>query len=305
MKGLELARGYFLEYGKPMLERDFPELLPSLCVGLIGSGSECYGFDDELSHDHDFEPGFCIFLPENIDNRTAFLLSRAYDKLPQEYKGYKRQSINPVGGSRHGVIRTKEFFADRLGKADGRLSLYDWLTLPEQSLFEAVSGEVFLDNLGEVSEIRKIVAYYPEEIRIKKLAGRLLLAAQAGQYNYPRLISRGDSAAAQLASIEFAKNAMSAVFLINGRYMPYYKWSFRAMRELSLLSELSEPLEYLISSGNTPQEAAKKKELIEGISVKLAAALNAKSTELEQLSYEINDRITDGELRNMHILSAV
>ena len=41
MKGLELARAFYNEYGAPMLEREFPELLPCLCVGLVGSGSEC------------------------------------------------------------------------------------------------------------------------------------------------------------------------------------------------------------------------------------------------------------------------
>ena len=59
MKGLELARDYFERCGRPMLERDFPELMPFLAAGLCGSGSECFGWDDEVSRDHDFEPGFC------------------------------------------------------------------------------------------------------------------------------------------------------------------------------------------------------------------------------------------------------
>ena len=89
MKGLDLARRYYEEYGKKMLEEEFPQALPFLAVGLVGSGSECYGFDDEISKDHDFEPGFCIFLPdeEAVSRRDAFLLERAYAKLPREYGG--------------------------------------------------------------------------------------------------------------------------------------------------------------------------------------------------------------------------
>ena len=75
MNGLELARGYYEEYGKPMLEHEFSDLLPYLACGFVGSGSEHYGFDDEISRDHDYEPGFCIFLPgeEVISRRQSFL----------------------------------------------------------------------------------------------------------------------------------------------------------------------------------------------------------------------------------------
>ena len=64
MKGLEIARAFWEEYGKPMMEERFPELLPLVAVGLVGPGSECYGYDDEVSKDHDFEHGFCIWLPD-------------------------------------------------------------------------------------------------------------------------------------------------------------------------------------------------------------------------------------------------
>ena len=79
MKGLELSKRYFEEYGRPMLQKNFADVLSKLAVGLIGSGSECYGFDDDTSTDHDFEPAFCIFIPDEdiIDRKTAFNLERA------------------------------------------------------------------------------------------------------------------------------------------------------------------------------------------------------------------------------------
>ena len=62
MNGLELSRLYYQQLGRPMLEEKFGEYLPRIAAGLAGEGSECFGFDDDISRDHDFGPGFCIWL---------------------------------------------------------------------------------------------------------------------------------------------------------------------------------------------------------------------------------------------------
>ena len=67
MKGIELCERFYHEYGAPMLDESFGDIKHLLAVGIMGSGSECFGYDDELSWDHDFEPGFCIFLPEKSE----------------------------------------------------------------------------------------------------------------------------------------------------------------------------------------------------------------------------------------------
>jgi len=313
MKGLELAKTYFTECGLPMLERDFADVLPYLAAGLCGSGSECFGFDDEVSEDHDFEPGFILFLPgeDIIDRRTAFLLERAYAKLPKEFMGYRRSLMQPAGGSRHGVIRTADFFTEKTGRADGRFSLHDWMTVPEYALAEAVNGEIWLDNHGEVTALRERLSFYPEDIRLKKLAGHLLLMNQSGQYNYTRCIRHGEQAAAQLAVFEFVKSAMAAIFLLNKRYQPYYKWSFKALRLLPKLSIEAELMEYLITTGNEPEMAEEKYAVIEGIAADIIDELidqqvtEANCGDLEKHAYSVNDHVADPELRNMHVLAGV
>ena len=77
MKGLDLARRYYEEYGKKMLEEEFPETLAFLAVGLVGSGSECYGFDDEISRDHDFTRGFAVWLTDaDEENLLTCLIAK-------------------------------------------------------------------------------------------------------------------------------------------------------------------------------------------------------------------------------------
>ena len=46
--GLKLARAYWNEYGKPLIAERYPEYQGRIATGLVGHGSECYGFDDEL-----------------------------------------------------------------------------------------------------------------------------------------------------------------------------------------------------------------------------------------------------------------
>ncbi len=313
MNGLELSKAFFEEYGRPMLEKEFPELLPHLAAGLTGSGSECFGFDDEVSRDHDFEPGFCLFLPdeETVDRRSAFLLERAYARLPKEYMGFRRSMLQPVGGARHGVLRTAEFLAEKTGTPDGILTPEQWLRTPEQSLAEAVNGMLFFDNCGELTAARSRLAFFPEDVFRKKLAGNLLLMAQSGQYNYQRCLRRGETGAAQLAVFEFVKSAMSAIFLLNGVYQPYYKWSFRALRALPLLSIEAELMEYLLTTDNDGETGEEKYSVIEGIASDVIDVLmDRKLTEaicgdLEKHAYSVNDGISDGGMRNLHILAAV
>lgn len=143
MQGIELAKAYFLEYGLPMLEENFQDILPFLAVGLCGSGSECYGYDDRFSQDHDFEPGFCIFVPEGLDRKREFQLERAYAKLPKEFMGMQRSAVQAVGGNRHGVLHYAQFFKEKTGTEDGKLSIEDWFTLPDFSLLEATNDKLF------------------------------------------------------------------------------------------------------------------------------------------------------------------
>lgn len=310
MKGIEGAKKYFEIYGN-VLKEQFPDVVKYTAFGLCGQGSECLGFDDEISRDHDFEPGFCLFLPDEskVDRRTVFLLERAYAKLPKEFDGAKRSLVSPVGGSRRGVMRTADFFEKTVGKRDGVLSKYEWLNIPESCLLEAVNGEIFEDNFGEVTKIRQRLAFYPDDIARKKLASALIICGQAGQYNFSRCISHGERAAAQLAAFEFVNAALSVIFLLNGKYRPFYKWSFRALSGLPRLSMLSDSLEFLITGENDDGTAKLKAEIIEDIcgsfsrELVLSGFSEKEHKNAEDAAYDVNSGIFDADIRNMSIFA--
>ena len=313
MKGLELSEAYYRAYGADMLREQFPELESLVACGLCGAGSECMGYDDALSGDHDFEPGFCLFLPgtDLVDEKAEFRLMRAYRKLPEEFMGFHRQKLSPVGGNRRGCIRLTDFLKQKTGTPDGNLDLRQWLTLPEQYLIEVTNGRLFRDDLGLFSDIRIRLRELPEDVRLKKLAGSLLLMEQSGQYNYLRCIGHGEPEAAQLALNEFVLACLHTVFLLNHTLMPYYKWSFRALSGLDRLSFLHAPLSVLLNGSNDAEDIRLKTGIIRDICSDVIEELGrqelsgAQGMDLEPHAYAINGKVRDPLLRNDHILAGV
>ena len=244
-----------------------------------------------------------------VDRKRAFALERAYAKLPKEFTGYRRSMLSPVGGARHGVMRTADFFLSKVGDPDGDLTAERWLSLPEHYLAEATNGKIFRDDLGIVTDIRKKLAYFPEDIRLKKMAASLMLAEQASNYNYERLLSRGDRAAAQLAIGEYVRGVISVIFLLSKRYKPFYKWQFRAMEEMPAFAPLIEDLEGLLSTGNTTGEAVEKRSRIRRVNATLGEEIRTQGLSdydglhLDSFAYCVNGKIQDPSIRNKHIMS--
>ncbi len=92
MKGLELSRKYYFAYGKGMLEEKFPMLAGRVAAGLAGQGSECLGFDDGISRDHDYGPSFCLWLTREDYEKYGNAMREEYRKLPQDFKGQDGKS---------------------------------------------------------------------------------------------------------------------------------------------------------------------------------------------------------------------
>ncbi len=246
MKGLELAEKYYEAYGRKMLAAQFPEAAQYAAAGLAGHGSECFGFDDGISMDHDYGPSFCIWLPRDVYEQYGAKMQAAYDALPGEFMGFAARRIEEQGAGRVGVLCLEDFYLGLIGRDTPPVSVSDWLALDESSLAAAVNGRVFEDRLGWFSAMRKsLTDYYPREAWLRRLAQSMGRAAQAGQYNYARAMKRGDRLAAEMALTDFIRESMRTVYLLNRTYAPYDKWLRRGLRELPSGSEIGDMLDLL------------------------------------------------------------
>ena len=97
MKGLELSEKYY-EAVRPELVEKFPEVFSRIAAGLAGEGSECFGYDDEISRDHDFGPSFCLWLSDEDYEKYGRALAAWYASLPGEFLGFPARRAEKHGG---------------------------------------------------------------------------------------------------------------------------------------------------------------------------------------------------------------
>ncbi|WP_155320648.1 DUF4037 domain-containing protein [Desulfosarcina ovata] len=237
MKGLELCEKYFVEFGVDMIEKKFPHYKNRIAAGLLGDGSECYGFDDEISKDHDWGPGFCLFLTRHDFEEIGRALQLEYDKLPKIFRGFQRLT-SQWGDGRVGVIEIGAYYRRYLGSSQAPKILQQWLSIPEEYLSACISGKVFSDPLRKFSRIRdELLNFYPEDVRLVKISAKCMSCGQSGQYNFMRTVQRREMFAAQYVETKFCSDIISLVFLLNHQYTPYFKWKHRAVRALPILGE--------------------------------------------------------------------
>ncbi len=237
IKGLDLCREYYEEYGAPMIHEKFRKYEDRIAVGLSGEGSECFYLDDEISRDHDFGPAFCMWLDDEAFSEIGEELQKAYEELPSEYRGFKRDITQ--GGGRRGVMTVKTFYNRLVGCA--QYSKLDWSRTEDASLAACVNGEVWRDDAGEFTRLREeFKRGYPENIFYTKIAELCAVFSQTGQYNRLRMLKRGDEVTAEIMLSDAIKAAMKLLYIIDGTYPLHDKWLFTGLMDLDGGKELSE-----------------------------------------------------------------
>ncbi len=236
-KGIDICFEFYKECFEPVIDKEFKDYKSEIAVGLVGRGSDCYGYDDKESRDHDWGPGFLIWVSKETLDKIGDKLEKAYNELPKEYKGFKVARTLSTH-KRRGVFVTEDFYKDLLGKWP--LSEEDYKIIPDFSLSTAVNGRVFTDPKGVFSSYRdELLKGYPKNVLFLKIAESSAKFSQCAQYNYKRMLKRGDNLTASVMLSDGLKEAMKLAHYLENKYPPHDKWLFRSVKDLNFGSEIS------------------------------------------------------------------
>lgn len=285
--GLERSRELFETVIEPILRKEIPEILDIASIGIAGQGSECLGYDDDLSEDHDFKTRCTIWLDKPDYEDYFDKIQRIFQNIDAEIKCECAQ----------------DFYQKYTGLTSPPSTISQWLVLPQDILRIISNGELFINHCKPFREFREVILnYYPEDVRFKKMAYCLNKIAQSGQYNYARAIKRSDDVVAMFAMSEFLEFYIKFLHLVNKKYAPFYKWRYRSAKELKILApQTSKLIEKLAAYKSS---ASENTDMIEHICALIVNYLNEQGysdKNYDFLTYQANEimkNIQNNALRN-------
>ena len=241
------SRRFYEEQVAPMIRTLFPQYEGRIAAGIAGEGSDCFGYYDEISRDHDFGTGVCLWLTDEDMQEFGRELSEAYDALVDEKT---RTFLTARLRERRGVMSIHDFYSNILlidcNTAECKMSDQQWRSLDHACLATAVNGEIFRDDPGVFTNFRKLLLdYYPDSVWRMRIAEKMHEYSACLQVNYARCMTRNDMVAADICKVRGMEAAMELYFLLKRTYPPYYKWTYRALKELDGNGRFSERIQEL------------------------------------------------------------
>ncbi len=220
--GIALARAFYHDVVADLLARMRPGM--PYAAARLGSGSDVLGLDDDVSRDHDWGLRLALLVPAPEVAAVDALLA---EHLPESYAGHPvRFATTWQPTQRHQVeVATAAAFAtSRLGVDASRpLTPGEWLCLTGQSVLEVTAGEVFVDTAGELTEIRRRLQWYPDDVWLHVLAADWDALSEELPF-IGRTALRGDELGSRVLTARLVGIAMHLGFLLERTWPPYPKW---------------------------------------------------------------------------------
>jgi hypothetical protein len=334
--GIELARRYYAEVVRPLLDRHRPGLVHS--AALIGWGSDVLGYDSARSTDHNWGPRCLVFVGPGDASRIGEISSMLEAELPPTFLGWPPRF--PDVTEADAPVRHWVDVAELGGWLTGRLGfdpragvdLADWLATPTQQLAELTGGAVFHDGLDGSGRLdgpygqsrglnaaRQALRWYPDDI------WRYVLACQwqriSQEEPFPgRCAEAGDELGSALVTARLAWDSIRLVMLMRRRYPPYSKWLGTAAARLEGASGVVRLCHQAITATAWPD----RQRALSGVLEKLGRAHNelaltrpiyAKVRHFYDRPYQVIDAgrfaaaltesIADDQVRRLPVIGAV
>lgn len=219
------SRAFFEEVVRPLLARRFPAETAGMAAGFFGYGSEVLGLDDEYSTDHHFGLRVNALLPQAVlDRRGAEIEDVLAAELPQTWRGRSlREGYTRTRGV--ALASLEQHLLSTIGLDHPPQSLADWLSIPEEDITHVTAGEVWHDPSGRFTAVRTALnAYYPEPVRLRRLAHWCRYFSGMGVYALKRALLRNNTLYASTTFARSLRWGVQMAFMLDRAYYPYDKW---------------------------------------------------------------------------------
>ena len=214
----ELSRAFYDEVVHPLLRGRRHG------AALLGWGSDVLGYDTDRSTDHGWGPRLLVFLD---DEAAVEPVQRSVSaRLPDEFRGWPvRFGWDDVEPADHVTVTTLgRWLNEHLGvDATAGMSTLDWLLTPQQRLLGVVAGPVHADQTGAITDVRRSLSWYPDQVWRWMLACQWRRVAQEEAF-VARTAEVGDETGSAVTAARLVRDCMRLALLIDRRYAPYQKW---------------------------------------------------------------------------------
>ncbi|MDX1520176.1 MAG: DUF4037 domain-containing protein [Anaerolineae bacterium] len=252
---IDVSRSFFEEIVKPILDEHFPAETAQTAFGVFGYGSEALGLDDEYSRDHHWGLRIDAMMPEAIfETRRQEIIDTLTANLPAAYRGHSLREGH-LAGAGLAPDNLTAFLTRTIGLDRAPATHTEWLSMPEEDIIHVINGEVWSDPLGKFSDIRATLSnYYPEPVRLRRMAHWCRYFSGMGTYALKRAILRGNDFYAVTRFSNAIRLGIQLAFMLDKTYFPYDKWLMAYFEKLPRLAEPLLPIVTEAVSLSTPWE---------------------------------------------------
>lgn len=240
---VDISHAFFDEVVRPILEREFPDEMAQMALGVFGYGSEVLRLDDGYSRDHHWGLRINGLLPTPVFNaRAETLMATLMRQLPSEFHEH---SLRTGYSQWKGLELTDldSYLQRTLGLTHAPQTYPEWLSIPEEDILHIVGGEVWYDPSGKFTAIRAALdQYYPEPVRLRRLAHWCRYYSGLGAYALKRALLRHDELYSIIAFARAIRLGTQIAFLLDRVYFPYDKWLFTYLQRLPRMGARLEPI---------------------------------------------------------------